>query len=150
LVGQLQVKWVGCTECGGYDHVHAVREGSDWLTPLLEALGSGLGLRRISMRNITYIENLPIPLHPTNQQTNHLTSGWLVDCVRMPPVCWLVATLGCTLSHASRSHNQNINSSLTQVLILRVSTTDRLTQSPTFLFLFETGGEPHTRSTKYR
>jgi hypothetical protein len=78
------------TKCGCLDHVHAAREGSDWLTPPLEALGSGLGLIRISIRNITSIENLPIPLHPTNQPTNYLTSGWLVDYVRRPPVGWLV------------------------------------------------------------
>jgi hypothetical protein len=66
------------TKCGDLNHVHAAREGSDWLTPLLEASGFGLGLRRISMRNITYIENLPIPLHPTNQPTTSLQVGWLI------------------------------------------------------------------------
>jgi hypothetical protein len=45
------------SKCGGLDHVHAAREGSDWLTALLGALGFGLESRRISVRIITYIEN---------------------------------------------------------------------------------------------
>jgi hypothetical protein len=65
-------------KCGGLDHVHAAREGSDWLTALLGPSGFGLESRRISVRSITYIENLPIPLHLTNQPTTSLLVGWLV------------------------------------------------------------------------
>jgi hypothetical protein len=46
--------------------VHTARKGSDWLTALPGPLGFGLALR-ISVRSITYIENLPLPLHLTNQ-----------------------------------------------------------------------------------
>ena len=36
------------TECAGHDHVHAAREGSEWLTPLPGLLGFGLESRRVA------------------------------------------------------------------------------------------------------
>lgn len=44
------------------------------------------------MRNITYIENLPIPLHPTNQPTNQPPHFRLVGCLCKDASGWLVGS----------------------------------------------------------
>ena len=64
-----------------------------WLRLVSWPVASEVGwlrLRRIFMRNITYIENLPIPLHPTNQPTTLLRVGWLVNQPTGQPLATVV------------------------------------------------------------